>query len=74
MISHIQPFLIPEGSVSPGGKAAIGLRVNGEIAANCIGSGESLRDAKACALRHVRILMAKIEALDVELTDTATGG
>lgn len=65
MVANIEPFCIPEGAVSPGGKAAIGIRVNGVVAANCIGSGDNLRDAKACTLRHLRALIAKIEALDV---------
>jgi hypothetical protein len=63
-MKDIEPFLVPEGAVSPGGKAAIGIRVDGQVIAWCIGSGENLRDAKAAALRNIRIVLSRLRSLD----------
>lgn len=63
--NEIEPFCIEAGAVSPGGSAAIGLRVNGVIRAQCIGSGSNLRDAKAAALRNARQLLSELKKLEV---------
>lgn len=60
----LEPFVIAAERVSPGGKYAIGLAVNGEVRAMCIGSGENSRDAKAAALRNVRALYRQLIELD----------
>lgn len=68
--TQLEPFVIAAERVSPGGKCAIGLSVNGEVRAMCIGSGENGRDAKAAALRNVRALHRQLIKLDPSKPDT----
>lgn len=63
MATDLDPFFIPSGSVSPGGKAAIALKVDGVIVTSCIGSGENFREAKACALRNLRCVLGRVIAM-----------
>lgn len=68
--TQLEPFVIAAERVSPGGNCAIGLAVNGEVRAMCIGSGENGRDAKAAALRNVRALYRQLIALDPSKPDS----
>lgn len=47
----------------PNKKVSVGLVVDGEVRAHCIGSGENFREAKACALKHVRTVLKKVVAM-----------
>jgi hypothetical protein len=49
--------------ISPGGRAAIGLKADGLVVAWCIGSGDNFRDAKASALRHVREILRQVKQM-----------
>lgn len=59
----IEPVFFEKDQISPGGKAAIGITVDGELRAHCIGSGENFREAKACALKHIRTVLKKVMAM-----------
>lgn len=62
-MTDIKPFFIEKGTISPGGKAAIGIKINGVVERYCIGSGDDFRDAKASALKNLRCLMLKVKAM-----------
>lgn len=62
-MSKIEVFEIPENAISPGGKNAIGVRVDGHIVATCIGSGPTMRDAHAAAIRNARAVLRGVRAL-----------
>lgn len=59
------------GDVKPG-LTCVSLYVDGQFVQACIGSGPSARDAKACALRNARRLVAALEAMSTE--DGLVGG
>lgn len=59
----IEAFFTEADAISPGGAAAIGIRVNGVVATYCIGSGADFRAAKACALLHLRTVLEQVRAL-----------
>ena len=65
MPTDLKVFFIEAGSISPGGKAAIGIKLNGSVLRNCIGSGDNFRDAKACALKNIRCILKQVLEMKV---------
>ena len=64
-MNHIEVFTVEAESFSPGGKNAIGLKSDGETKAICIGSGDTMRDAKAAALRNARMTLRALKNLSI---------
>jgi len=72
--SDLSIFFVPANSVSPGGKAAIGLILGDEVRTWCIGSGGNFRDAKASALKNVRNILGQLTKAEEDTINTISQG
>ena len=64
MTPKTETFFAAKEAISPGGLAAIGVKVDDNILTYCIGSGDNFRDAKACALRNAKTVLQSIKSME----------
>ena len=64
--NKIEPFHIPKSSIENMKPVnhCIGIENNGFILLHCIGSGDTFRDAKACAIKNIKSLLSKLKKLE----------